>query len=99
MNSKVSSPSSGRKQNKNNRSRFEISTYGIIGTGDQISFLEQNYFNNDVRGSYLESLLSTEDGSHPDKDMVLLWCYRNGLNHHEVSALDGRRGLYICYSA
>eukprot|EP00980_Cylindrotheca_fusiformis_P030269 scaffold24618_cov127-Cylindrotheca_fusiformis.AAC.2 len=72
---------------KSHRNRFELSTY--MGTGDQISYLEQ-FFNNEVKGSYLESLLSTEDGSHPDMEMVLLWCYRNGLSHHEVSALDGR---------
>jgi GTPase SAR1 family protein len=66
--------------------RQEISTY--MGTGDQTSYL-QAVLNNDVQGSYLESLLSTEDGSHPDKDMVLLWCMRNGLKHMEVSALDG----------
>jgi hypothetical protein len=45
--------------------------------------------NNQVRGSYLESLLSTEDDSHPDKDMVLLWAGRNGLKHFEVSAKYG----------
>jgi small GTP-binding protein len=39
--------------------------------------------------SYLEHLLKSEDGSHPDRDMVLLWCMRNGLKHAEVSALDG----------
>ena len=58
-----------------------------MGTGDQTSYLEQ-FFNNEVGGSYLESLLSTEDDSHPDRDLVLLWCYRNGLSHYEVSALD-----------
>lgn len=73
-------------ETKGHRNRFELSTY--MGTGDQISYLEQ-FFNNDYRGSYLESLLSTEDGSHPDMEMVLLWCRRNRLVHHTVSALDG----------
>uniref|UniRef100_A0A7S4QM22 Uncharacterized protein n=1 Tax=Ditylum brightwellii TaxID=49249 RepID=A0A7S4QM22_9STRA len=39
--------------------------------------------------SYLNSVMTAEDGSLPDKDMVLLWCRRNGLHHVEVSALDG----------
>jgi hypothetical protein len=38
---------------------------------------------------YVDSVLNTEDISHPDRDMVLLWCMRNGLTHMEVSALDG----------
>jgi len=38
---------------------------------------------------YLESIVTSEDGSRPDRDMVLLWCHRNGLNHVEASALDG----------
>lgn len=79
--------SNSKMDKKTHRNRFELSTY--MGTADQISYLEQ-FFNNEVKGSYLESLLSTEDGSHPDMEMVLLWCYRNGLSHHEVSALDGR---------
>jgi small GTP-binding protein len=40
-------------------------------------------------GSYLESLLDSEDVSHPDREMVLLWCLRNGLSHFEVSAATG----------
>lgn len=72
---------------RNDRHRFELSTY--MGTGEKTNYL-QAILNNEVQiGSYLESLLSTEDGSHPDKDMVLLWCMRNGLKHMEVSALDG----------
>lgn len=75
------------KKGGNERNRFELSTY--MGTGEKTNYL-QAVLNNDVQiGSYLESLLSTEDGSHPDKDMVLLWCMRNGLKHMEVSALDG----------
>jgi hypothetical protein len=80
---------------KSPRNRFELSTY--MGTGDQTSYLEA-VLNNDVEGgSYLESLLSTEDGSHPDKDMVLLWCMRNGLKHMEVSALDGAYTILLQY--
>ena len=40
-------------------------------------------------GSYLDSLLNSEDGSSPDREMVLLWCMRNGLKHIEVSAATG----------
>lgn len=39
--------------------------------------------------SYLDSLLNSEDASSPDRDMVLLWCMRNGLQHMEVSAATG----------
>jgi GTPase SAR1 family protein len=39
--------------------------------------------------SYLASLLVSEDLSHPDRDMVLLWCMRNGLPHCEASASTG----------
>jgi hypothetical protein len=47
-------------------------------------------------GWYLDSVLNTEDGSHPDRDMVLLWCMRNGLTHCEVSALDGTCVIMAC---
>jgi hypothetical protein len=40
-------------------------------------------------GSYLESLLTTEDQSFPDIEMVKLWCLRNGLAHVESSAATG----------
>ena len=69
------------------RNRFELSTY--MGTGEKTNYLEAVLNNDEMKGSYLESLLSTEDTSHPDRDMVLLWCMRNGLKHLEVSALDG----------
>ncbi|CAB9507729.1 member RAS oncogene family [Seminavis robusta] len=39
-------------------------------------------------GTYLDSLLTTEDNSNPDRDMVKLWCMRNGLQHVEVSCLQ-----------
>jgi GTPase SAR1 family protein len=40
-------------------------------------------------GSYLDSLLHSEDGSHPDRELVLLWCARNGLQMVEMSAATG----------
>jgi hypothetical protein len=90
--SSSSNKSKQQQQQRSHRNRVEISTY--MGTGDQTSYLEAVLNNEVVRGSYLESLLSTEDGSHPDKDMVLLWCMRNGIEHMEVSALDGKYDDY-----
>lgn len=83
----VSSSSSSSSAARSPRNRFEISTY--MGTGDQTSYLEA-VLSGEIRGAYLDSLLSTEDRSHPDTDMVLLWCMRNGLKHMQVSALDGK---------
>lgn len=60
-----------------NGRRVEISTY--MATGDTWTTDQM----------YVDSVLNTEDISHPDRDMVLLWCMRNGLKHVEVSALDG----------
>ena len=39
---------------------------------------------------YLEGLWSSEDASHPDRDMVVLWCGRNDLQHIEASAATGQ---------
>ena len=39
--------------------------------------------------SYLNNIIKSEDGSFPDREMTLLWCRRNGVQHVEVSALDG----------
>jgi GTPase SAR1 family protein len=39
---------------------------------------------------YLDSLLSSEDCSHPDRDMVKIWCGRNELKHMEASAATGQ---------
>jgi hypothetical protein len=48
-------------------------------------------------GSYLESLLTTEDQSTPDIEMVKLWCLRNGLSHVESSAATGD-GVELAFS-
>lgn len=69
------------------RNRFEISTY--MGTSSNVDYLEAILSNEVYRGSYLDSLLSSEDKMGPDRDMVLLWCMRNGLTHMEVSAKTG----------
>jgi GTPase SAR1 family protein len=57
--------------------------------GTKTNYLESILSSEVYRGSYLDSLLSSEDKSHPDRDMVLLWCMRNGLMHMEVSAKRG----------
>lgn len=74
---RASPPSNTKEESTDNGRRVEISTYMTTGdtwTNDQV---------------YITSVLNTEDISHPDRDMVLLWCMRNGLKHMEVSALDG----------
>jgi len=83
------SPSSqdDKKTNRDNGRRVEISTY--MATGDTWTTDQM----------YVDSVLNTEDISHPDRDMVLLWCMRNGLKHMEVSALDGTcigGGCHVC---
>ena len=55
----------GEKEN-----RLELLTY----LGTNTNYLEAILNNEVYRGSYLDSLLSSEDNSHPDKDMVQLWC-------------------------
>jgi small GTP-binding protein len=62
---------------KGTKRRMEISSYLV------------NRDNWTTDGSYLESLLHSEDGSHPDRDMVLLWCMRNRLQLVEISAATG----------
>ena len=48
---------------------------------------------------YQDCLRVVEDGCFPDRYMVLLWCKRNGLQHVEVSALDGtgRYNIAQCF--
>ena len=50
--------------------RLELLTY----LGTNTNYLEAILSNEVYRGSYLDSLLRSEDNSHPDKDMVQLWC-------------------------
>lgn len=56
---------------------------------EEVSSFLANRENWTKDNSYLDSLLNSEDASHPDRDMVLLWCMRNGLDHLEVSAATG----------
>ena len=60
-----------------NRSKESSLSYGLTDT----TWTTDN--------SYLNSVIKSEDVSFPDRDMVILWCRRNGLEHVEVSALDG----------
>lgn len=55
---------------KPKENRLELLTY----LGTNTNYLEAILNNEVYRGSYLDSLLSSEDNSHPDKDMVQLWC-------------------------
>jgi len=64
---------------KNRRMDMEIDAWGFLA----------NRENWTTDGSYLDSILNSEDGSSPDREMVLLWCMRNGLTHIEVSAATG----------
>jgi len=66
--------------------QLELLTYYL---GTNTNYLEAVLNNEVYRGSYLDSLISSEDKSHPDKDMVQLWCMRNGLIHMDVSAKSG----------
>lgn len=74
---RASPPSISKEDSTDNGRRVEISTY--MATGDTWT----------TDAMYVDSVLNTEDISHPDRDMVLLWCMRNGLKHVEVSALEG----------
>ena len=65
-------------KSSNNKRRMEISNYFLVNRDNWTSDF-----------SYLESLITAEDGSHPDREMVLLWCMRNSLQLYEVSAATG----------
>jgi small GTP-binding protein len=70
---------------ENTKQRHQISTFTSTATN-----LWTSTWTSD--GTYLDSLLGTEDRSNPDRDMVKLWCMRNGLEHVEVSALLDQGG-------
>lgn len=63
-------PPASSGKDSSHRNRFEISTY--MGTSNKTNYLEAILNNEVYRGSYLDSLLSSEDNSHPDKDMVIV---------------------------
>lgn len=69
-------PTEQQKPPKNRR--MEISSY----LANRVNWTED--------GSYLESLINSEDASSPDRDMVLLWCRKNQLEHMECSAATGQ---------
>ena len=65
------STSSTMSSTTSKSSSHELLTYYL---GTNTNYLEA-ILNNEVDGgSYLDSLVSSEDKSHPDKDMVQLWC-------------------------
>jgi GTPase SAR1 family protein len=66
VDSSSSSSTSSRPQ------QLELLTYYDLGTNR--NYLEAILNSEVYRGSYLDSLVSAEDKSHPDKDMVQLWC-------------------------
>ena len=66
----------GEKEN-----RLELLTY----LGTNTNYLEAILNNEVYRGSYLDSLLSSEDNSHPDKDMVQLWCMVSRFQYGTIS--------------
>ena len=72
-----STASNNNNSNRKKNRRMEISSYLA------------NRENWTTDWSYLDSLLNSEDLSHPDREMVLLWCMRNNLKHFETSAATG----------
>jgi len=84
-NNKNKKNNTDNKNEEGRENRLELLTY----LGTNTNYLEAILNNEVYRGSYLDSLLSSEDNSHPDKDMVQLWCTRNGLIHMDVSAKSG----------
>ena len=76
-----SAPNSGKQRNHHHRKRK------LDGYAANSYLADRENWTND--GSYLESLVTSEDGSYPDRDIVVLWCKRNGLEHMEVSAATG----------
>lgn len=72
--------------NYNPKRRMEISSYLVN---------RENWTDD---WSYLASVLNSEDQSNPDRDMVLLWCRRNGLEHYEASAATGE-GVNVALEA
>jgi GTPase SAR1 family protein len=83
----ISTTSNSHGRIAKNRSRFELSTY--MGTSSNVDYLEAVLSNEVYRGSYLDSLLKNENLMGPDRDMVLLWCMRNSVQHLDVSAKTG----------
>ncbi len=75
--------------------RLELLTY----LGTNTNYLEAILNNEVYRGSYLDSLLSSEDNSHPDKDMVQLWCMVSTFQHGmiRIECLDSfsRQGVAL----
>jgi GTPase SAR1 family protein len=74
-------------------SQHELLTYYL---GTNTNYLEA-ILNNEVDGgSYLDSLVSSEDKSHPDKDMVQLWCMVSEVTTTTTSIIIIISGFSFC---
>ena len=62
---------------------------GATATAADVNAASNDADVNNSGNANLNNVIKSEDGSFPDRDMVILWCMRNGLQHVEVSALDG----------
>ena len=89
-NHKQASRNSRNGSNNNNNKQRHKSHHNSHLTPPEVSSFLANRENWTKDNSYLDSLLNSEEGSHPDHEMVLLWCMRNGLQHVEVSAATGQ---------
>ena len=73
-----SSESSPSKNNNNKNKKLPLLTYS----------LKETLWSTDT--TYLDALQHTEDLLPANRQMILLWCERNGIPHVEASALNGR---------
>jgi GTPase SAR1 family protein len=101
LSSRKNSLCSSHNSNNNNNDNtitdpFNITNTNYINTSHnttkrrmEISSYLVNHDNWIQDMSYLESLIQSENESHPDHDMVLLWCQRNALQLITVSAKTG----------
>jgi GTPase SAR1 family protein len=81
----ISSSNNGNNNNNNNKTGTKPRHNGEISS--QYFLANRDNWTSD--SNYLESLITAEDGSHPDREMVLLWCLRNHVKLYEVSAATG----------
>ncbi len=81
---------SGQEKKKHDSLRSTSSTAAAATNEDRMSQLsyglESHSWAHDK--SYLQYIRIAEDACYPDREMVLRWCRRNGLQHVEVSALE-----------
>jgi GTPase SAR1 family protein len=83
-----------KPQNNNNNNNNGTKRQNQLGRHNNGEISSQYFLANRVDNwtsdyNYLESLITAEDGSHPDRELVLLWCLRNNVQLYEVSAATG----------